>query len=471
MLEAHVERSDIELEQLVLSALLSGRTDANGEEHASVLCDIARASDFSSAMHRLIFETIHAMVRAHTPVGADTVCAELRARERINTAGGEEYIGNLANSPARLDYAQSAVASLRRLARVRNLWRASMLVSDIFASNAPSSEALEQAETVLGAALDRDDSDEHSFESLVQGVAGVTSACSNKKPSLSVYTGFAPFDRATDGLETGGLAIIAGESGGGKTALAIQLGIGLAEATQKCVLGFELEMPAEQIWNRVTAANALVPHTAIKHRDVEQAQMDRMYAFEERAGQIPFALHKPKGKQPTIDQMVEIARSFKRRAGSLAAVIIDFAQFVKGRARENEERHIANVADTAKTMAMELECIVILLSQLTLPPDFKGRPTKDMLRGSRDLSHLASCIALLHPGKLRQSGHREIELLVDKNRNGQKKTCVNLLFHEATVRFYGEEEVEPDHVAPSTPPKPRPSKYGNGKPNGDAHVD
>ena len=99
----------------------------------------------------------------------------------------------------------------------------------------------------------------------------------NHNGVTGVTTGFVELDKKTAGLQPSDLIIVAARPSMGKTTFAMNLCENAAMASDKPVLVFSLEMPAEQIMMRMIASLARVDQTKIRTgQNLEEAEWSKI---------------------------------------------------------------------------------------------------------------------------------------------------------------------------------------------------
>ena len=87
-----VPPNDLEAERAVLGSILLDNVALSNVE------GILAASDFYHPAHGVIYEAIVSIAGRREPVDVVTLAAELRSRERLNTVGGAQYLGELTDT-------------------------------------------------------------------------------------------------------------------------------------------------------------------------------------------------------------------------------------------------------------------------------------------------------------------------------------------------------------------------------------
>src|SRR5438067_474334 len=104
---------DLEAERSVLGAVL-----LDHDALRSVKRFVAK-EDFYHPRHALIFEAMQALDARGVPIDLVTLSAELRSRERLQAAGGVQYIGELTDAIATTAHVASHAQIVADIGRTR----------------------------------------------------------------------------------------------------------------------------------------------------------------------------------------------------------------------------------------------------------------------------------------------------------------------------------------------------------------
>lgn len=182
-------------------------------------------------------------------------------------------------------------------------------------------------------------------------------------------TGFKDLDENLQGLDPGDLVILAARPGMGKTALA--LNICLNQTFEgKNVLVFSLEMPADQLINRMISSTSQVDGKRIK---TGKLLNDDWGSLEAGVGRLLDKDIKIFDKSSqSIGYISAICRRQNRKR-KVDLVVIDYLQLVSAKAHSRVEE-VSIISRRLKSLAKDLECPVLALSQLNR--DLEKRPNK-----------------------------------------------------------------------------------------------
>ena len=245
----------------------------------------------------------------------------------------------------------------------------------------------------------------------------------NRGKTLGISTGFIDLDRMTSGLNNSDLIILAARPAMGKTAFALNLALN-AGKEQKNVLVFSLEMPAQQLYQRLLSIESGIPQHKLKNVYLEEDEWTKLTVATLNLSKTSiFVADLP------YTNVLEI-RSYARKMKSqkkLDLIIIDYLQLINGTGRGGSEfsrqQEISDISRSLKGLARELDVPVIALSQLSRAVESRvdKRPMLSDLRESGAIEQDADIVAFLYREEyyIPQTENKGItELIIGKHRNG-----------------------------------------------------
>ena len=250
-------------------------------------------------------------------------------------------------------------------------------------------------------------------------------AMENHSGVTGVSTGFTALDQKTSGLQKSDLIIIAARPSMGKTTFAMNLCENVAMFSEKPVLVFSLEMPAEQILMRTIASLSRVDQTKIRTgQGLNQQDFSKiastMQIFKKKPNMF---IDDSSGLTPT-ELRARARRVYKDNEG-LSLIMVDYLQLMRAPGFENNRTlEIAEISRSLKALAKELEVPVIALSQLnrTLENRVDKRPVNSDLRESGSIEQDADLIMFIYRDEVYNETTEEnkgiAEIIIGKQRNG-----------------------------------------------------
>ena len=264
------------------------------------------------------------------------------------------------------------------------------------------------------------------------------------KDLTGVSTGLWDLNKLTNGLQRGELILLAARPAMGKTALALNIAQGAANAG-KAVAVFSLEMSKLQIGIRLLSSNANVEArkiatgqglTADDHREIVAiASMEQHPVFVDDTSGLTVAAMRTKLRRfkkelvPDPDD----ADGKKRKERGLDLVVVDYLQLMRGNG-ENRVQEISEISRGLKTLAKEFDVPVLALSQLSRNVEMRAekKPQLSDLRDSGSLEQDADIVMFLYRDD--DENKNLADLIVAKNRNGATAT-LELFFRKETMYF------------------------------------
>jgi len=258
--------------------------------------------------------------------------------------------------------------------------------------------------------------------------------------SDALATGLTDVDRVLGGGPSrGDLVVLAARPSMGKSALALTLARHMA-ATQVVAL-LSMEDSKTMLINRQVASAGRVNLADVRRPDrVSAGAQPRMWeGLTDGVAKLE-ALRLYVDDSPALD-MAAVRRKVqqvKRRAGDCAVVMVDYIQLMEGEGDETRAFELTRIARAMKTMAKQLNVVVILLSQLSRKAEDTNAPPRiDHLAESGGLEQAADVIGLLWREARRNpkpENKHKAQVEFAKNKNGPTDT-VHLFFDGATQRF------------------------------------
>ncbi|MEU0630631.1 replicative DNA helicase [Streptomyces sp. NPDC005989] len=419
----------LDAEKAVLRAMLSS-PDAVAD-----IVEVLHEADFYRPAHGLIYTTIldlYARNQAHDQVA---VADELAEQEKLEQAGGSDYLNAVASG-----LAGRSVTWLRQAERVQAL--------AVLRRVKEAAVHIEDLATGGG----EDDIDRIADAAQAEIFAATARGCTGLPPSYSLGdimeglldeldtggqtglpTGFTDLDALTGGLHPGQLIVIAARPAMGKTIFTLDL---LRTASIKHGFPaalFTLELERRDISRRVLSAEARV---ALHHMragtltDVDWTRLARRMADVSAA---------PLFIQDTAYRTFTDLRAHCRRLHAqrgLRLIAVDALHMLNYGTRQLGSRYeeISEVSRCLKLLAKELQIPVIAVSTLNRAAEQRvdKRPMLNDLRDSGALEDNADVVILIHREDAYEKDSPragEADLIVAKHRDGPTATI--------TVAFQG----------------------------------
>ena len=281
--------------------------------------------------------------------------------------------------------------------------QAEQLIFDVTSSN-NKSDILPISEIIMG-----------SYQELVENSL-------NQSGITGLPTGFDELNRRTGGFHGGELILIAGRPGMGKSSFAVNIAEHVSITDKKTVAIFNLEMPKEQIVNRIICSQALVNSNKIRTGDITGEDWEKIGAIVNRVATAPMYIDDT--ASITVSEIRAKCRRLKQTK-NLELIVIDYLQLMQSSGRtESRQNEIAEISRSLKILAKELNIPVIALSQLSRAAESRSdkRPMLSDLRESGAIEQDADMVMFLYRDEYYNPDTEDknlAECIVAKNRSGE----------------------------------------------------
>ena len=411
--------------------------------------DIVKAGDFYRLEHRILFEAMDALWRENQPMDAITLVNALSANSQLDRIGGAAYLADLVDNTPGPRNAAAYARIVRERSTLRQLIRAGRQIAEsAFDTEGRSSdELLDLAEQeVYGIAERRlEQEGPRPITPLLNTAQDALQKLYENKGQLpGLPSGFAELDNKTTGFKNSDLIVIAGRPSMGKTALAMNV---VEHAIMGCdtpTLVFSLEMAAEQLVMRLLSSLARIDQTRMHTGSLEDKDWSRFAAAV--AGLKDKPLYIDDSPALTPGELRARSRRMAREAGGVGLIVVDYLQLMRISGRpENRTNEISEISRSMKTLAKEMHCPVIALSQLNREVEKRAdkRPMMADLRDSGAIEQDADLILFIYRDEVynKDSPDKGVaEINIGKQRNGVTGR-VRLSFLGHLTKF---EELAPD---------------------------
>lgn len=442
----------VEAEYSVLGGLL---IDNSAWDRAA---DLVGEADFYRFEHRHIFSVIGKLINAGKPADVVTVFDELQLLGRAEDCGGLAYLNSLAQSVP-------SAANLRRYAEIvreRAILRKLVSTSDEIATAAmnpqgrPVAQILDEAEGKIfriGEEGSRGGEGFQSMDKLVVALIDRVNELAEKgsQDVTGVRTGFYDLDKQTAGLQPGDLIVLAARPSMGKTSLAVNIAENVAIDGGLPVVIFSMEMGAAQLALRMVGSIGRIDQGHLRTGQLTDDEWGRLSEAVDKLSKANIFIDESPGLSPS--EVRARARRQARISGQLGLIVIDYLQLMSGNSSssgsdENRATVLGEISRGLKSLAKELKCPVIALSQLNRSVEQRPdkRPMMSDLRESGAIEQDSDLIIFL----LRRDYYEKeeckepgvAEVIIAKQRNGPVGT-VKLAFINKLTKF---ENLAPGYV-------------------------
>ncbi len=416
--------NNVEAEASVLGAIL---IDNNA---ADTLISLLSADDFYLAANRTIFGAMKELQAQSQPIDTVTVADKLELIGKLDEVGSIGYLSELAEGVVSAANGEYYAEIVKRDSMIRSVIHAGNEIAKGGYESTDGKAALANAERLVYK-LSEDNSEKALVKADTAFAAAINEINKSQKGIVSdkvVRTGFERFDRKTRGLKPGELVLIAARPSVGKTALVLNIAANVAMNNEaaKTVAIFSLEMPAELLAKRMLS---YVSGVSLSKMDMQGG-----LSHGNDSDKLGLAYNMLIKKNIYIDDysmngpsdVLSKCRRLKREKG-LDLIIIDYLQLMttvgaNGRAPESRQVEVSEMSRKMKIYAKELDCPIILLSQMSRGIEQRNdhTPLLSDLRESGSIEQDADIVAFLYNPSRYNAALPENQVILDvkKNRNG-----------------------------------------------------
>jgi len=447
-----------EVEQAVLGALMLLDLDCDQAQRAMGMLTPA---SFADPDHQMIFAAIRSLAERGGAADPFTIDAECRRDRRYRPEISDLLMELAIGTPSAANVAAYAEtlreAAVERFA-VSKLNEAVAVLSDRYQGDIYKRLGL--AESIISAIQERAIRNKtqglrHAKDVGREWLNEVENRLEGKQRGFTL--GIDALDKLLypKRVPPGSLVVVGARPKQGKTGLLTRIATHFAVERGEAVAVFSLEMPDAQIYERLMVGSAGVDPSMF-YRAPDSA--DPWHAVHRAAGQLNASqLHIDDTPGIRLSHVLREARALNRKR-KVGLVAVDYLTLMEGDSAERNDLSYGRITKGLKNLAKELECVVLLLSQLNrgLESRTDKRP---MPSDSRDTGQIEQDCDLwigLYRDSVYHQGSPEAltEAIVRLNRHGKTGTAYFELIN-GTVREVDQAQAMIDLDRPSNVKKLR----------------
>ena len=467
IIEGRVPPHDLDAEAAVLSAVM---LDTSALDK---ILEFLKPEHFYSEAHRRIFEAAIELRSVGQPVDVVQIGTWLKNRDRIGQIGGMSYLTELLN-------AAPAVANVAAYGRtIHEKWRVRQLIATCqrvaaqgYLDYGEAQQYIDGAEQSVYeiARTPESSSVEKLLDVMKKSFKALTEAMQRGDRITGTPSGFERYDRLTAGLHPGDLTIVAARPGMGKTSFVLNVATNVASPRGRQlenapkgdesarwdepgvgVAVFSLEMPREQIANRMLCSEARVDVGKLRQGFLGPQDWSKLTQAASYLGSLPvwiddtpsLSILELRAKVRRLQAEFDRQDDSGKKVRKVGLVMVDYLQLMRGRdGVQSREQEISEISRGLKGLAKELHLPVIALSQLNRAVETRSekskRPQLSDLRESGAIEQDADNIVFIYRdeyyNKESTTEPNVAELIIAKQRNGPTGT-VKVRFDREYTRF------------------------------------
>ncbi|MBQ6495841.1 MAG: replicative DNA helicase [Firmicutes bacterium] len=417
-MEGRTPPHSLEAEKSVLGAAMLSK------EALYEILETVVADDFYDANNKEIFKAIYELSRKNAPVDALTVSEELKKKNSLEMVGGRGYVASLSTGIPTVsnagEYAKIVAekSSMRRLIEV-----ADDIMTKGYDDNIDANQMLDYAESGIFEVSQQRHKGKyaHIKDILLSNIERIDEASKLEGGLTGVTTGFRELDNLTAGLQKSNLIILGARPAMGKTSFALSLALNAAIKGKASVMFFSMEMAKEEIGQRLLSMESKVDMQKLKTGRLDRTDWDDVNNALEILSETNINIDDTPGIN--IMEMKSKCRRLMSEKG-LDLVIIDYLQLMNPEGRsESRVQEVSVLSRNLKLLARELNCPVLVLSQLSRGPEQRNdhRPMLSDLRESGSIEQDADVVIFLYRDEIYNEDTAipgECDVILAKQRSG-----------------------------------------------------
>ena len=425
----NITPNDLVAEQAVLGTMMVNFDSPRCQKPIRQL----KADSFYSKQHQMIFSQIIELSRKNYPVDLITVSDALEANGKLSECGGLAYLAELSkNTPSMVNViAYAGIVRDKAIERytLQKLNDCSAMIYE--KSNLSTSEKLSAIQSLFTQIDDYNKTGKtlglKSLNTIAEKwTATLEKRLDNSDSARGLSTGLKALDEklSPKGLVRGSLFVVGARPKMGKTTFEINMARHCAMNEKLPVLMFSLEMQDEQMLENILAQESGVntdifydgglgadsEFARVMHHLKELSDTDNIYIDDTPA--------------ITLSHIRSESRRMAKAKGQIGMIMVDYLTLMDKEKGDDQRNDLAygTITKGLKALAKELNCVVVLLTQLNRNLESRGdkRPVPS---DSRDTGQIEQdCDYWI--GIYRDSVYNELadknlmEIIVAYNRHG-----------------------------------------------------
>ncbi|MCK7427777.1 DnaB-like helicase C-terminal domain-containing protein [Enterobacter chengduensis] len=426
MTDMNMIPQNIEAEQSVLGGMMLD----SGSDRCQTAMSMLKPESFYIRPHQVIFAEMRELAANQKPIDLITLIESLESKGLGEQAGGFAYMAEISkNTPSAANIVHYAMLVREKAMERYGIDKLNSATELLYSRNGmTTSQKFDAIQTLFTDIADyaktgnRRGLREFS-EVMGDWVDEVEARWSDSDATRGLSTGIGSLDDLLQpkGLVKGALMVIGARPKMGKTTLYSQLAVNCAEVEQLPALMFSLEMPDKQIVERMVGQVSRVNTDVFYGDRYDDAQVAMAFAAGGRLAQTG-NLYVDDTPGITLAHIVAESRRIKRERGAVGMVLVDYLTLMTADKADRNDLAYGIITKGLKNLAKELNCIVVLLTQLNR--DLEKRTNKrPMPSDSRDTGQIEQdCdywIGIYREGAYDENADQAAtELLLRLNRHG-----------------------------------------------------
>ena len=438
---------NVEAEEAVLGSLF---VDPDSITETAIFL---KPEAFYREKNRWVYEACLALYDRNEAINQITAAQELATQGRLEAIGGAGYLSLLVERLPTSLHVEHYARIVHRLSVMRRLISAAGQIAAIgYEAEADLDSAMNKAEDALFR-VRRGESPRdfihirHLLEQYWEEGSLIGAGLEEAGRLAHVDTGFPALDELLGGMQRSDMVILAARPSLGKSSLALGIARNAALEQGAQVAIFSLEMSKEQLVQRLLSMEAEVDSKRVRLRQYTPLHEKRVMEATGKLSGLPIYIDDSPALR--VVEMRSKARRLHYERG-IDLIIVDYLQLIRGDGRsENKVQEITDISRSLKTLAREMDCPVLAVSQLSRAVESRPShvPMLSDLRESGSIEQDADVVMFIYrdDAYIKKEDWDRINperpypegianLIVAKHRNGPQGQR-NLRFRQEITRF------------------------------------
>jgi replicative DNA helicase len=402
--------------------------------------DHLQPEDFYNPKNSDIFSAMNEVYKSNKPVDIVTVTEQLNKMKKLEAVGGVSHLSELAESVPTTANASYYMGIVKEKSGLRKLINIGKEMQELGYNNESADEAIDKAESMVFGLATASGASQGMVKTkdFIYEYYNMLQERSKSGGGLTgTSTGYTALDNMTSGLQKSDLIIVAGRPSMGKTAFSLNVAENVCDLGGKVSI-FSLEMSKEQLLERMVCSQSKVSGENLRRGSLAQDEWAK----------VKDSLGKIKNWELEIDDNPSITvpeiRSKLRKSHAekpIDLVVIDYLGLINMPSGKgiNKTDAVGETTKALKQLARELDCPIILLSQLNRGVEAREdkRPMMSDIRDSGSVEQDADVIMFLYRDEyydVDSPAKGIAEVIIAKQRKGAVGK-VELAFLKNITRF------------------------------------
>lgn len=451
-----------EAEQSVIgAAMLSSKV-------VDSLAGIVSPADFYEPAHAAIWGAIVDIAcRKNQDADMVTVGEHLENHGHLDAVGGFGYLAEIARNTPTTANAEVYAGIVKDKAQRRRLMSSlSDLTEEAGSSREEFSQLIDKAQgRLLSLVGDHQKGAVTIQDALRSVIDSVDRKHSGQESAMGTSFGLTDLDKMTMGMKPSDMIVVGARPSMGKTAFSLNLLRAVLTKDKRPAMLFSMEMSSESIATRLLSAASMLPLDKIRDpKTMNDGDWPKLSAGAALLRDTQLIIDDRPALTPS--QIRGAAKRWKQHLGDMGVIVVDYLGLMKAEGKHgSREQEVAEASRSMKALAKELECPVVVLSQLNRNlenRDLKNRrPRMSDLRESGAIEQDADLILFLYRHEVYDENDERLrgigEVIIGKQREGRLGT----VYSSARLAMGRFDDLDAEKVYQLSQPAPAP--VGRGK--------